>query len=109
VIKKPAFFLALLTALSLAPLASIASAQVTSATLLGAVSDPSGAALPGAAVTARNADTGFARTVTTNEAGAYRLEFLPTGTYSVERRFPDSRPRSARASFWPSTTPCASI
>jgi len=36
------------------PLASVAGAQVTSATLLGAVTDSSGAALPGVAVTARN-------------------------------------------------------
>ena len=46
--------------------------------------DSSGAALPGATVTARNVDTGFNRTVPSNEDGTYRLEFLPIGRYVVE-------------------------
>ena len=66
------------------PLASVAGAQVTSATIVGTVTDSSGAALPGATVTARNVDTGFTRTVPSNEVGAYRLEFLPIGRYVVE-------------------------
>ena len=66
------------------PLASIARAQVTSATIVGTITDSSGAALPGATVTARNVDTGFNRTVPSNESGAYRLEFLPIGNYTVE-------------------------
>jgi hypothetical protein len=82
--KKTAFCVALLAALAVGPLARVAAAQITSATLVGTVTDSSGAALPGVTVTARNADTGFTRTVTTSEAGAYRLEFLPIGTYSVE-------------------------
>jgi hypothetical protein len=82
--NKTTLCLALLALLAAFPLASTAAAQVTSATLVGTVNDPSGAALPGVSVTARNADTGFTRTVTTNETGAYRLEFLPIGSYSVE-------------------------
>jgi hypothetical protein len=61
-----------------------ADAQVTSAAVVGTITDGSGAALPGANVTARNVETGFVRTVPTNESGAYRLDFLPTGTYVVE-------------------------
>jgi hypothetical protein len=61
-----------------------AAAQVTSATLVGTVTDQSAAGLPGVTVTARNTDTGFARTVTTGDSGAYRLEFLPIGAYQVE-------------------------
>src|SRR5947209_2677202 len=61
-----------------------AAAQVTSATLVGTVSDQSGGGLPGVAVTARNADTGLTRTVVTGDSGAYRLEFLPIGSYQVE-------------------------
>jgi outer membrane receptor protein involved in Fe transport len=78
---KPALCLVLLAA---SPLAPSAAAQITSATVVGTVVDPSGAALPGVTVTARNAETGFLRTVVTNEAGAYRVEFLPIGGYSVE-------------------------
>jgi len=81
---KTTLCFALLAGLAAFPLAPAASAQVTSATLVGTVNDPSGAALPGVSVTAKNADTGFTRTVTTGETGAYRLEFLPIGTYSVE-------------------------
>ena len=62
----------------------MAHAQVTSATIVGTITDSSGAALPGASVTARNVDTGFNRTVPSNEDGAYRLEFLPIGSYTVE-------------------------
>ena len=82
--KKYTSATALLVVLMAFPLASAASAQVTTATIVGTVTDSSGAALPGATVTARNVDTGFNRTVPSNEAGAYRLEFLPIGSYVVE-------------------------
>jgi hypothetical protein len=61
-----------------------AAAQVTTATIVGAISDPSGATLPGAEVTARNVDTGLTRTVISGEDGAYRVEFLPVGAYVLE-------------------------
>src|SRR6266849_739553 len=64
------------------PLAAVA--QVTTATIVGTISDPSGSAVPGAQVTARNVDTGLARTVTSGEGGTYRLKFLPVGKYDVE-------------------------
>ncbi len=83
-IKKTTFVAALLAVLMAFPLAPAASAQVTAATIVGTITDPSGAALPGATVTARNVDTGFTRTVPTNDVGAYRLEFLPIGNYVVE-------------------------
>jgi hypothetical protein len=84
VIKKTTFIPVLLAVLMTVPLASVADAQITAATIVGAISDASGGALPGATVTARNVDTGFTRTVPTNEVGAYRLEFLPIGNYTVE-------------------------
>ncbi len=59
-------------------------AQVTTATILGTVSDPSGAQVPNASVTARNADTGLTRTVVSGEDGNFRMEFLPVGNYVVE-------------------------
>ena len=83
-VRKTTFISALVAVLLAFPLASIAHAQVTSATIVGTVTDSSGAALPGATVTARNVDTGFTRTVPSNEDGAYRLEFLPIGSYTVE-------------------------
>src|SRR3954453_6404537 len=78
-------FVAALAALCLVGTAvAPAYAQVTSAAVVGTITDTSGAALPGATVTARNVETGFVRTVPTNESGAYRLDFLPIGTYVVE-------------------------
>ena len=64
------------------PLSAVA--QVTTATIVGIVSDPNGAPVPGANVTARNVDTGLTRTVASGEDGGYRLEFLPIGNYVVE-------------------------
>src|SRR5437867_4977465 len=64
------------------PLAAVA--QVTTATIVGTVSDPGGSIVPGAQVTARNVDTGLARTVISSDAGTYRLEFLPVGKYDIE-------------------------
>ena len=72
---------AVLMALALAPSAG---AQVTSAAIVGTITDSSGGAMPGVTVTARNVDTGFNRTVPTDEVGAYRLDFLPIGKYSIE-------------------------
>ncbi len=59
-------------------------AQVTTATMVGTVTDPGGSKVPGAQVMARNTDTGLSRTATTNDDGDYRIEFLPIGKYSVE-------------------------
>src|SRR3989440_2631745 len=64
------------------PLAAVA--QVTTATIVGTVTDPGGAIVPGAQVMARSLDTGLTRTVTSSDAGTYRIEFLPVGKYNVE-------------------------
>jgi hypothetical protein len=58
-------------------------AQVNSSSLSGTVTDPSGAVVPNAKVTAHNEATGQDRTVTTNDSGSYTIPTLPTGTYTV--------------------------
>ena len=70
----------LLIALFVTPTA----AQITTATIVGTISDPGGAQVPSASITARNADTGLTRTVTSGEDGSYRIEFLPVGNYVIE-------------------------
>jgi len=65
-------------------MASFCSAQITTTTLLGTVSDATGGALPGAQVVVTNTDTNLTRTVKTNSEGAYRIEFLPVGNYKLE-------------------------
>src|SRR5713101_7224439 len=59
-------------------------AQITTATLVGTVSDSTGAVIPNAQVTAMNVDTNLKHTVQSNGEGAYRLEFLPVGSYKLE-------------------------
>jgi outer membrane receptor protein involved in Fe transport len=61
-----------------------AAAQGTTATMVGTITDPGGATMPAAEVTARNVDTGLTRTVTSGAEGAYRIEFLPVGNYVLE-------------------------
>jgi hypothetical protein len=81
-IKKSAFVLsAVFVVLGL--LASSVFAQQITATLTGTVSDPNGAVVPGAIVTATSNDTGQAKTATTNDDGNYTITFLPPGTYNV--------------------------
>ena len=69
---------------TLALLFTIPALAQTTATIVGTITDSSGAILPGAQVTARNVDTALVRTVSTSETGAYRIEFLPVGNYVVE-------------------------
>ena len=58
-------------------------AQQATATFLGTVTDPQGAVIPGASVTATNVDTAFTRTVPTGSDGAYRIPNLPIGNYEL--------------------------
>ena len=66
----------LLAALSL-------SAQTFRGTILGTVTDPSGAVVPGAKVTVKNTGTGLERSTETSADGSYSASELPIGTYSV--------------------------
>jgi len=59
-------------------------AQVATGTILGNVTDSSGAAVPGATVTATNVDTQLSRDTTTDESGQYALRLLPLGNYKVD-------------------------
>ncbi|HTZ33000.1 MAG TPA: carboxypeptidase-like regulatory domain-containing protein [Methylomirabilota bacterium] len=51
--------------------------------IVGVVTDPSGAAVPGATVTATDIATNASRTTTTNDAGRYNIPNLPPGKYNV--------------------------
>ncbi len=55
----------------------------TTGDISGTVTDPTGAVVANAPVTARNLDTGRIQTVTTNAAGLYKFNLLPPGNYSV--------------------------
>ena len=64
-------------------LAPSASAQKTSGTITGTVTDPSGAAMPGATVGVVNERTGAAREAATNEEGSFSFPELEAGTYRL--------------------------
>src|SRR6202163_3328896 len=59
-------------------------AQIDSGSVVGIVSDPSGAAIPGATVTLSNEASGVSRSVTTNGDGEYQFAAVLPGTYSVQ-------------------------
>ena len=77
-------FLSLVCALSLLAAAVPALAQQSTAQLGGRVTDETGAVLPGVTVTATQTDTGFSRTVVTDNDGSYVMPNLPTGPYRLE-------------------------
>ena len=65
-----------------APPAS-AQAGAANGAIAGTLTDTTDAAIPDAKITARNLQTGFSRTVSTDANGAYNVPLLPPGTYSL--------------------------
>src|SRR5215471_18947383 len=63
--------------------AATALGQGSNGTLSGRANDQTGAGLPGVTVTATSPSTGFTRTDTTVNEGAYTLASIPAGTYTV--------------------------
>ncbi|HZC23459.1 MAG TPA: carboxypeptidase-like regulatory domain-containing protein, partial [Candidatus Binatia bacterium] len=57
--------------------------QTTNGNIQGTVVDPEGAVLAGAAVTAKNMDTGLSASATTSSAGVFALANLPPGRYAI--------------------------
>jgi hypothetical protein len=63
--------------------AAPASAQTVTGSLVGSVTDRSGAVIPGAAVLASDVERGTTRTTVTNAEGQYTIASLSPGTYRV--------------------------
>jgi Carboxypeptidase regulatory-like domain/TonB dependent receptor len=63
--------------------ASVAPAQSLYGSLVGSVTDDSGAAVPHANVTAKQAETNFSRSTLTDESGRYNVPDLLPGTYQL--------------------------
>jgi hypothetical protein len=61
----------------------VAGAQVSNGTILGTITDTSGAVVSGARVTVRNIETGLERNVTTDASGDYDVPDLVAGHYSI--------------------------
>ena len=62
---------------------AIAPAQTVRGTILGTVTDPSGAVTPKAKVTVREVATGLTRSEFTNNEGEYSIPQLPPGRYDL--------------------------
>jgi len=60
-----------------------ASAQLSTATLSGTITDSTGAAIPGATITLTQTDTNYVRATKSKDDGSYREEFLPVGPYKI--------------------------
>jgi Carboxypeptidase regulatory-like domain/TonB-dependent Receptor Plug Domain/TonB dependent receptor len=72
-----------ITALCVLLIARAAFAQFDTATVLGSVVDSTGARVPGATVTLKNADTGISATTVSDVEGNYQFLNVRVGTYSV--------------------------
>ena len=64
---------------------ALAQAQAlgSAGTVSGTVTDPNGAVVSGAAVSIKNAGTGFARTTTTDSEGNYSFQNVPPNNYQI--------------------------
>ena len=80
---KSLLTIAALVLLALCGPASPVSGQVLYGSLVGNVTDETGAAIPGATVTITHRETGSSRDTTTDATGAYRFLTVQSGTYTV--------------------------
>ena len=78
----------------------IVQAQVLYGTLTGTVTDPTGAVVVGASVTALETQTGVSQTAETDSAGIYRFTALLPGTYKVTISAPKASPLRRPPPYW---------
>lgn len=76
-------FAAVLIGLGILHPSPCAAQSITAGVVTGTITDPSGAAVPNAAVTLTGAETGTLQRVETNAEGSYRFAFVPPGNYKV--------------------------
>ncbi len=69
-------------------MSAVATAQVTNARLGGTVTDPSGATIAHAHVTATNTATNLTQSVDADDSGTYQLPALPPGPYTITTNAP---------------------
>ena len=67
-------------------------AQVLYGSIVGTVTDDSGAAMPGATVTIEQTETKLTRELVTDPAGVYHFTAVPSGTYTVSIKMNGFRP-----------------
>lgn len=70
--------------LGLVAVLGIAAHGQGTASIVGTVTDPSGAVVPNAKIAITNVNNGFVRTTTSNGTGNYSAPDLPVGTYDID-------------------------
>lgn len=86
--RFPRFFVCLFSALVILLTAQSAKSQEVTAGINGQVTDPSGAAVAGVKVTAKDLDRGTTFPATTGSDGRYNLPRVPIGNYEVRAEDP---------------------
>ncbi len=81
--KRAGLFAGVLLCLFVLCPTALFSQAVATGTIVGTVTDPSGAAVAGATVTLTDPSTTGSRTATTNEAGRYIFVNIPPGSYDL--------------------------
>lgn len=81
--RKTILSLAILALLCCGAASTLLAQSLTQGNILGTVTDPSGAVVPGATVTLKNDSTGAAQTRTTTNSGFYEFALLPPGSYTL--------------------------
>ena len=94
-IRRALLFTIVVIALWLSP--APAGAQGTSGTILGTVTDSSGASGAGTTVTVTNVDTGTSRSVIADSTGNYQVPLLLPGRYKLPAKDLDFGKRSSPA------------
>src|ERR1700737_1867166 len=64
-------------------LSMVASAQFDTGTIVGSVSDPTGAVIPAATITITNVGTSVRKALQTDSAGNFVASAMPSGNYVV--------------------------
>jgi len=80
--KGLAFLVLLVMALCIVPVSG--QTDVSNATLKGTITDPKGALVAGATVTATSIDKGISKSATSGTEGNFQIPLLPPGLYKVE-------------------------
>jgi len=70
--------------MAMVSLAGLSYAQLSSGSILGTITDGTGAVIPGVTIKISNPDIGLSREVLSNESGNYRVDQLPIGAYNIE-------------------------
>ena len=86
----------LLVVIALAISASSTLAQSATGQIVGKVTDPNGAVISGATVSAKSADTGRETTATSDDQGSYTITALQPGLYDVTVQAGNFKPSNQR-------------